>query len=501
MEYNVKVSHPAKAKTSCVVLGVFENHQLSKAALKFDNEHNDYLSSIVQRGALSGKVEQHLQLFDVPGANAERVILIGCGQEEDLDEARYRKIMAYAAKVIADCGSKHVQSFLSELEVAERDAAWKVRQAVLAMEQAQYRFDQLKSKKNNTPATLKKLSLNVDKRSQVPVSEQAISEAQAMAAGIALAKDLGNLPGNVCTPSYLADQAKALAKGNAKLKVKVIDEAELEKMGAGSFVSVAKGSTESGKLIIFEYHNGPKKQAPVALVGKGITFDSGGISIKPGAGMDEMKFDMGGAASVFGAVKACVELKLPLNLVALVAAAENMPSGNASKPGDIVTTLSGQTVEILNTDAEGRLVLCDALTYCEQEYKPAVVVDIATLTGACVIALGKHPHGLFSNDQSLADELLAAGQTASDRAWQMPVWDEYQEALKSNFADMANVGGREGGAITAACFLARYTKNMRWAHLDIAGTAWLSGNNKGSTGRPVPLLTQFLMDQAHKNQP
>ena len=494
MEYTIKIGHPAKQKTSCLVLGVFESNQLSPAAEQFDVEHKGYLSKILKRTAMSGQTEKHVLLFDVPGMRCERLLLIGCGKAEDLDEARYSKIAAYTAKALADCGAKDALLYLTELPVAGRDSAWKVRQAVQALETSRYRFTQLKSKPKDESNNLRKISLAVTKRGEVAAAEQAAREACAIADGMALAKDLGNLPGNICTPSYLAEQAKALAKDYKALKAKVLDEAELEKLGMGAFISVAKGSSEPAKLIVFEYRNGPKKQAPVALVGKGITFDTGGISIKPSAAMDEMKFDMCGAASVFGTLKACAELELPLNVIGLVAAAENMPGGKASKPGDIVKTLSGQTVEILNTDAEGRLVLCDALTYCER-FEPSAVIDIATLTGACVIALGKHPHGLFSDHQDLADELLAAGNMAADRAWQMPVWEDYQESLSSNFADVANVGGREGGAITAACFLARFTKKLRWAHLDIAGTAWLSGNQKGASGRPVPLLTQFLLNQ------
>ena len=311
-----------------------------------------------------------------------------------------------------------------------------------------------------------------------------------------LAKDLGNLPGNVCTPTYLADQARALAKEHS-LSVQVLERQDMEKLGMGSFLSVAKGSDEPPKFIILQHKGGSKKDKPVVLVGKGITFDSGGISLKPGADMDEMKYDMSGAASVLGALKAAAMLSLPLNVVGLIPTCENLPSGRANKPGDIVTSMSGQTIEILNTDAEGRLILCDALTYAER-YEPAAVVDIATLTGACVIALGHVATGVMANNDALARELIHAGETAYDRCWQLPLWDDYQEQLKSNFADMANIGGRPAGTITAACFLSRFTKKYDWAHLDIAGTAWKSGKDKGSTGRPVPLLVHFLATRAEK---
>jgi len=309
-----------------------------------------------------------------------------------------------------------------------------------------------------------------------------------------LTKDLGNLAPNICTPAYLAKQAKDLAKSH-KLKVTVLEEKDMEKLGMGSLLSVAQGSEQPAKLIVLEYQGLSKKDNPIVLVGKGVTFDTGGISLKPAAEMDEMKFDMSGAASVLGTLQAVAEMKLPVNVVGIIPATENMPSGKATKPGDVVTSLSGQTIEVLNTDAEGRLILCDALTYAER-YNPKVVIDIATLTGACVIALGNFTTGLLSNDDKLAQALLAAGEHAGDRAWQLPLWDEYQDLLKSNFADIANIGGRAAGTITAACFLSRFTKKYRWAHLDIAGTAWKSGKEKGSTGRPVPLLTQFLIDQS-----
>jgi leucyl aminopeptidase len=317
-----------------------------------------------------------------------------------------------------------------------------------------------------------------------------------MAQGMALAKDLANLPGNICTPSYLADEARRLGRKSSKLKVTVLEEKQMEKLGMGALLSVSRGSRQPAKLIVLEYKGGKADARPVALVGKGLTFDAGGISIKPAEKMDEMKYDMCGGASVLGTLAACVALDLPLNVVGIIPSSENLPDGDANKPGDIVTSMSGQTIEILNTDAEGRLILCDALTYTER-FKPAAVVDIATLTGACIIALGDQASGLLANDDKLADELLAAGQSSGDRAWRLPLWDEYQSQLDSNFADMANVGGRPAGTITAACFLARYTKQFKWAHLDIAGTAWKSGGkDKGATGRPVPLLTQFLLKRA-----
>jgi len=323
-----------------------------------------------------------------------------------------------------------------------------------------------------------------------------IKEGHAIAEGMNLTKDLGNLPPNICTPTYLANQAKKIAK-DFKMKSTILSQKQIEKLKMGSFLSVAKGSRLEPKFIIIEHNKGKKSSKPIVLVGKGITFDSGGISLKPGAAMDEMKYDMCGAATVLGVMKTIGLLNLPLNVVGLIPACENMPDGLAVKPGDIVTSMSGQTIEILNTDAEGRLVLCDALTYAER-YKPETVIDIATLTGACVIALGHHASAVFSKSDELANDLLAAGKKSIDKAWRMPLWDEYQPLLNSNFADIANIGGRAAGSITAACFLSRFTKKYSWAHIDIAGTAWNSGANKGATGRPVSLLSQFLMHKSKK---
>jgi leucyl aminopeptidase len=420
--------------------------------------------------------------------------LVGCGKESEFNDATFRKAVASAARVLKDTGAGDAYIYLSELTLKDRDSYWKVRDSVQAISDVFYVFDQLKSKKDKPHRSLKKVALVVANRHDLPEGEAAVADGMALAAGMALAKDLGNLPGNICTPTYLAEQAKALKKQSRKLTVTVLDEAAMEKLGMGSLLSVARGSRQPAKLIVMEYRGGAKNAQPVALVGKGVTFDSGGISLKPGASMDEMKFDMCGAASVLGTLKACLDLELPLNVVGIIPATENLPDGQATKPGDIVTSMSGQTIEILNTDAEGRLILCDALTYAER-YKPAVVIDIATLTGACVIALGKHAAGLLSNDEALARSLLDCGKASGDRCWELPLWDDYQSQLDSNFADMANIGGREAGTITAACFLSRYTKNFKWAHLDIAGVAWNQGKDKGATGRPVPLLTQFLLDR------
>ena len=496
MDYTVKSSNPVNQRTACLVLAVHEVSRLTDMASEIDQISDGYLQKTIKRSAFAGKFGQSLLLFDVPNINQASVILMGCGKATELDGGKFRKLASSTAKALLDSGAKEANICLSLVDVVERDLGWKVRHLVAAIANQIYRFEQLKSKSSATAPRLKNIMISVAKRGDVSVAEQAVSQAQAIATGVSLAKDLGNLPSNICTPSYLAEQAKQMAKGQKKLKVKILSEADMKKLKMGSLLAVSKGSQEAPKMVVFEYTNADKDkdQAPTVFVGKGVTFDTGGISLKPGATMDEMKYDMCGAASVFGTIKACLALDLPLNVVGIVPAVENMPSGSATKPGDVVTSMSGQTIEILNTDAEGRLILCDAITYSER-YKPRAVIDIATLTGACVIALGAHPHGLFCNDQPLSDALVKAGDHTYDRPWPMPLWDDYQNQLDSNFADMANIGGREAGAVTAACFLWRFAKKLNWAHLDIAGTAWLKGKAKGSTGRPVPLLTQYLLDQ------
>jgi leucyl aminopeptidase len=456
------------------------------------------LTGIVRRGDIEGKTGQTLLLHHVPNILCERVLLVGCGREREFDEGRYRQVVATAARTLNTTGSTDMTSYLTELEVKGRDTTWKIRQAVEVTEDSLYRFTQLKSKADAVKRPLRKAVLAVPKRSNIPAGELAIQQGKAIAAGVTLAKDLGNLPGNICTPSYLADQGRDLAKHYA-INTRVLEEADMRELGMGALLSVARGSRQPPKLIVMEYRNGKPEAPPIALVGKGLTFDAGGISLKPAATMDEMKFDMCGAASVMGTMKAVAELELPINVVGVIPSSENLPDGNANKPGDIVTSMSGQTIEVLNTDAEGRLILCDALTYTER-FKPVAVVDIATLTGACVIALGAHASGLLGNNDTLARELLAAGRYTWDRAWQLPLWPDYQKQLDSNFADMANIGGREAGTISAACFLSRYTKKFKWAHLDIAGTAWKTGRAKGATGRPVVLLTQFLINRTQRRQ-
>lgn len=493
MEFIAKSGSPQKQRTGCIVAGVFDSRKLSVRARQIDQATEGMISSLLRRGDMEGKLGQTLLLHHQPNLPSERVLLVGCGKEREFAESQYREVNAKAAKLLNETGSTEMTTYLTELEVKGRNVAWKVRQTVMTIEAVIYRFDRLKSKSAGPRRPLRKVVLAVPKRSDISAGEQAIKEGKATSNGVALTKDLGNLPGNICTPTYLAAQASELGRQYG-IATKVLEAADMEELGMGSLLSVSRGSNQPPKLIVLEYKGGREGDAPIALVGKGITFDSGGISIKPAAQMDEMKYDMCGAASVLGTLRAVAELQLPLNVVGLIPAAENMPGGNASKPGDVVTSMSGQTVEVLNTDAEGRLVLCDALTYAER-FKPSSVIDIATLTGACVIALGSHATGLMGNNEPLVRELLTAGKESYDRAWQLPLWSEYQEQLDTNFADMANIGGREAGTITAACFLSRFARKFKWAHLDIAGTAWKGGKAKGATGRPVPLLTQFLINR------
>ncbi|WIM05507.1 MAG: leucyl aminopeptidase [Candidatus Nitricoxidivorans perseverans] len=494
MEFSIRSGSPEKQRSACVVVGVFEPRKLSLPAEIIDNMAHGHLSDLLRRGDMEGKAGSTLLLHNVPGTLADRVLLVGLGKEREFREKEYRSVIATAVKTLNETGGFDGTLYLTELPVRKRSVAWRIRQAAMVSLDALYRFDQLKSKKDDVRRPLRKLTFCVERRNELAAAEEALAQGHAIAAGGTLMRDLANLPGNICTPAHLAEQALALAAEHG-LKAEVLERADMEKLGMNSLLSVSKGSHLPPKFIVLRHDGGRKDEKPVVLVGKGITFDTGGISLKPAPEMDEMKFDMSGAAAVLGAMKAAAQMNLPLNVIAVIPAAENMPGGGASKPGDVVTSMSGQTIEILNTDAEGRLILCDALTYVER-LDPECVVDVATLTGACVIALGHVATGLLANDDGLARELLDAGQEAHDRAWQMPLWEDYQEQLKSNFADMANIGGRPAGTITAACFLSRFTKKYDWAHLDIAGTAYQSGKEKGSTGRPVPLLAHFLMARA-----
>ncbi len=496
MELSVKSGNPEKQRTACVVAGVYETRRLSAVAEKIDDASDGYISNILRRGDIEGKAGQVLMLHNVPGTLADRVLLVGCGKERDLSDMRYKQVLSKACAVLNDTGSMEAVSYLTELNVKGRDIDWCVRVAAQTSLNSVYRFTELKSTKDNLRRPLRKLTFNVPTRKDLNPGERALTQGAAMAKGMELTRDLGNLPANLCTPTHLADTAHELAKTYSKISTSVLEEKDMKDLGMNLALSVTAGATEPMKLITMEYKGAKKDAKPIVLVGKGITFDTGGNSLKPPANMIGMKFDMCGAATCFGVMKACALLDLKVNLVVVVPACENMPGPNATRPDDVITSMSGQTVEILNTDAEGRLVLADALTYSER-FNPDCVIDVATLTGAVVVALGNEATALMSNHNPLAHELLNAGNAMADRAWHMPIWDEYHELLNSNVADMANIGSKPvAGSITAACFLSKFAKKYNWAHLDVAGTAaTFTGPNRQATGRPVPMLVQFIINR------
>ncbi len=492
MQYLATTTAPATLETDCIVVAVFEHSELSSSASTLNKLSDGNISRIITRGDITGKPGQTLLLQDVQGITSPRVLLVGCGKKGETSENNYISAITAMATVLSASAIRHATSCLAEIDVQSRPLVWKVRQTAISTEAVLYKYTQTKSDVKPQDFPLESICFfDESNATQAALSGQAISN------GMTLARELSNLPGNICTPSYLAQQAIELSNRFDAVTTTVLDEAEMADLGMGSLLSVSRGSREPAKLITMSY-KGAGDARPVVLVGKGLTFDAGGISLKPSQAMDEMKYDMCGAASVFGTISAIAELNLPINVVGVVPSSENLPDGDANKPGDVVTSMAGQTIEILNTDAEGRLILCDALTYSAR-FEPEVVIDIATLTGAIIVALGSQASGLMANNQQLADQLLQAGNDSYDRVWQLPIWDDYQQQLDSNFADIANIGGKEAGSVTAACFLSRFTKDFNWAHLDIAGTAWKGGKAKGATGRPVPLLVQFLLNHiAHK---
>ena len=498
MNFELFTQTPERCSADCLVVALFESGILSHSAQALDHLSAGYIANIVNMGDIQGKLGQHLLLPQVPNIPSKRVLLIGCGPVDGLNGVQFRTLMATTMGLLKDTAAQSACLYLTEVNTLKGDEAWKIKQMILTMEHSLYRFEQLKTLKNNSTLHLLNILIYIEEDSNNALCQQNLDIAKAMASGVRMARDLGNLPGNICTPHYLAQQARDIAATNPKFHIDILEQEDMESLKMGSLLSVAKGSLQPPKFIVLHYNGAHNHLSPVVLVGKGITFDAGGISLKPPQDMDQMKFDMCGAAAVLGTMVAVASLNLALNVIAVIPAAENLPSGCANKPGDIVTSMSGQTIEILNTDAEGRLILCDALTFVER-FKPQAVIDVATLTGSCVIALGRHPSGLFSNNDPLLQALIQAGTTSADPVWPMPLWDEYQDQLKSNFADMANIGGKEGGLITAACFLSRFTHEYAWAHLDIAGTAWYTGDRKGASGRPVSLLTQYLVDLSLNN--
>lgn len=492
LEFSMKDGAPAKHRGACCVVGVFADKVLTAPAQALDDASGGAISAMLKHGDHEGRAGAAQMLYGLENVAAERVLVVGLGKADAFNEKAYREAVTGAVKALSLSGATDALVTLTEAPVVGRSVEWAIEQAATLAFDALYRFDMLKSDAKRPAKPLKKLSFSAAKADAK--ANAALAKGRAIGLGMTLAKNLGNTPSNICTPEFLAKQAQKLAKTYG-FGVEILDAKACEKLGMGSFLSVGKGSANPPRFIVLKHMAGKKTDKPVVLVGKAITFDTGGISLKPGPDMDEMQYDMSGGGAVLGAFRALGELGLKMNVVGLIAAAENMPDASASKPGDVVKSMSGLTIEILNTDAEGRLVLCDALTYAEK-FKPACVVDMATLTGACVIGLGHHPAALFASDDALAAELQNAANAAWDRVWRMPLWDDYQEQLKSSLADMANIGGRPGGTITAACFLWRFAKAYPWAHLDIAGVAYKGGRDKGSTGRPVPLLVNFLAARA-----
>ncbi|HQT80813.1 MAG: leucyl aminopeptidase [Ferrovum sp. 37-45-19] len=493
MEFSVKAQSLDKIVTEALVIAIPANQSMTADIKLLDNSSTNIISQILKKGDLGKNFGNTVVLHQVPGIKAQRLLLINSGTKNSLSDSEYKQLVRNSLKNLETLNVKNIALTLNQLNVDNRDANWAVEQATLIALETQYRVKRI-SKEKVIPSSLQSISFITKGKTPSTALIKSVNQAQAVAHGIALSKDLANLPPNICTPNYLTKEAQKLGK-EWKLKVDVLEKSDMEKLGMGSLLAVAQGSHQAPKLITMKYNGATQKNdKPIVLVGKGITFDTGGISLKPAPEMDEMKFDMCGAASVFGVMRAVAEMKLPINLIGIVPTCENMPDGNATRPGDIVTSMSGQTIEILNTDAEGRLILCDALTYA-QRFEPKTIIDIATLTGACVIALGNEAAALFANNDHLSLALKQAGDITGDRVWPMPLWEEYHEGLKSNFADMANVAGRAGGSITAACFLAKFTREVTWAHLDIAGVAYRGGKEKGATGRPVSMLCQFLTQQ------
>jgi leucyl aminopeptidase len=499
MQFHVSTAAAAGQRTGCLIVPVYANGAALPAATRAADEAlGGAISELLASRDLHGKIGD-TQLLRAPQSQPfKRVLVVGCGAKAKFDRKKYQQALLAAFGAWRKTRIGDAVSYLTAESPKRLDPYRRVRMAVEIWHDSAYRFTAMKTGDADEAPAQAELTLAVTTR-QAAQARKGVRHGDAIGQGIALAKDLGNLPGNVCTPSYLAQRARDLAKGNRTMHLQVLQEADMRKLGMGSLLSVTAGSGEPARFIVLRYSGAAKGKAPVVLVGKGITFDAGGISLKPPPQMDEMKYDMCGATSIFGAMIAASELGLPINVVGVIPSSENLPDGNANRPGDIVKSMSGQTIEVLNTDAEGRLILCDALTYTAK-YKPNAVIDIATLTGACIIALGHHASGLMANNQELADQLISAGERSLDRVWQLPLWEDYQSSLDSNFADMANIGGRSAGTITAACFLSRFTREYKWAHLDIAGTAWRSGKDKGATGRVVPLLSQYLIDRSPKHR-
>jgi leucyl aminopeptidase len=491
MDFFATTGRPSRRAADAVIIGIYEGNKPGAAAADIDAASDGAIRRLLKAGDLSGEAGRCTVLTGLRGVRAPRIAVVGLGKQDDFGPRQFRKAVAAAFAALAKTRCAQILNGLTLEPVNGASPYYRARHTAQVAGEALYRFTAMKSGRKDTVMPLAGIGLAILDRGDAAKALKGAAHGDAIAAGMTLARDLGNLPANVCTPAYLARTAQKLARQYRRIQTRVLNEAEMKRLGMHSLLSVTAGTDEPAKLIVMQYKAAARAK-PVVFVGKGVTFDAGGISLKPGPGMDEMKFDMSGAGAVIGTMATVARLELPINLTVVVPAVENLPSGRATKPGDIVKSMSGQTIEILNTDAEGRLILCDAMTYARR-FKPDVMIDVATLTGACVIALGNHRTGIMANDDALAGTLLESGIAAEDRGWHLPLAEEYADQLKSNFADFANVGGREAGAITAGCFLAKFTEGLAWAHLDIAGTAWTGGKEKGASGRPVPMLTEFLL--------
>ncbi len=490
MKFSLVNESPRLIQTECLVIGVTAGGGLSASARDIDEASGGEISRMLETGDIETRLGKTTLLHRVSGVAAQRVLVAGCGKQEKLDQPRFDRACQAAGMVLRDRAFTSCHISIHDLEFGTNDSQWRLRQAALAVHRANYLYTVTKARKDESPAPLESASFSGDDS-----LEAVLAQAEGFALGFAKARLLGDLPPNICNPAYLAQEAASIAKQYDKVELEILEEENMADLGMDALLGVSRGSANAAKLIVLKYSGAAADQQPTVLVGKGITFDSGGLSLKSGVNMMQMKYDMCGAASVLGAFLSCAKLQLPVNVICIVAAVENMPDADAYRPGDVLTSMSGKTIEVLNTDAEGRMVLCDALTYSEK-FNPRVVIDVATLTGACMIALGHHASGLISNNDELAEGLLAAGNTIVDRAWRMPLWEEYQSQLDTPFADMKNVGGLSAGMLTAGCFLSRFMEDQNWAHLDIAGSAWKWGADDGATGRPTGLLTQYLIDQA-----
>jgi leucyl aminopeptidase len=490
MKFTLDSTLATDLETECLVIGAFEDAPLSGSAQLVDQACAGKLQQLIKSGDINTDWKETTLLHGLDGVKAKRILIVGCGEVEKFTSVRYDSVCSSAGTFLRDHTTTAAHICVHEIDVDKTTDYWRLRQAAINLERANYRYTATKKPKDDENQPLASASFNAAADMQA-----ALSEARGIAKGYLRSTELGNLPPNICNPAFLADTAKEIADSYKNVSLEILGEDQMTELKMSALLAVGRGSRNGSKLIVLKYYGTDEKSPPIVLVGKGITFDSGGLSLKPGPNMEQMKFDMGGAASVIGAFEACADMQLPINVICIVAAAENMPGGNAYRPGDVLTSMSGKTIEVLNTDAEGRLVLCDALTY-SQRFKPAALIDVATLTGAAVIALGHHASVIMSKHDDLADELIRAGETAVDRGWRLPLWDDYQPQLKSTFADMKNVGGMAAGSITAGCFLSRFTEDQRWAHIDCAGSTWIWGGDKGSTGRPAGLLTQFLISQA-----